>query len=106
MNLTSLNLSQPLMGNPGTPGIPPNTTIASEWVDVSSLYSLIATISQSNTGGTLYIDQSNNKSTFTSTSVAYVSVEQLLLHIMVALVVNHDPALPISIPSAALFVQT
>ena len=78
MNLTSLNLSQPLMGNPGTPGIPPNTTITSEWVDVSSLYSLIATISQTNTGGTLYIDQSNNKSTYTSTSVAYVSVEQLV----------------------------
>ena len=76
--LTSLNLSQPLMGNPGTPGIPPNTTITSEWVDVSSLYSLIATISQTNTGGTLYIDQSNNKSTYTSTSVAYVSVEQLV----------------------------
>ena len=78
MNLTSLNLSQPLMGNPGTPGIPPNTTITSEWVDVSSLYSLIATISQTNTGGTLYIDQSNNKSAYTSTSVAYVSVEQLV----------------------------
>ena len=78
MNLTSLNLSQPLMGNPGTPGIPPNTTISSDWVIVSSLYSLIATISQTNTGGTLYIDQSNNKSTFTSTSVAYVSVEQLV----------------------------
>ena len=77
MNLTSLNLSQPLMGNPGTPGIPPNTTITGEWVDVSSLYSLIATISQTNTGGTLYIDQSNNKSAYTSTSVAYVSVEQL-----------------------------
>lgn len=78
MNLTSLNLSQPLMENPGTPGIPPNTTITSEWVDVSSLYSLIATISQTNTGGTLYIDQSNNKSAYTSTSVAYMSVEQLV----------------------------
>lgn len=75
--LTSLNLSQPLMGNPGTPGIPPNTTITSEWVDVSPYYAVLATITQANAGGTLYIDLSNDRVTYYSVDVAYSNVQQL-----------------------------
>ena len=75
--LTSLNLSQPLMGNPGTPGIPPNTTIASEWVDVSPYYAVLATITQASTGGTLYIDLSNDRVSYYSVDVAYSNVQQL-----------------------------
>ena len=75
--LTSLNLSQPLVGNPGTPGIPPNTTIASAWVDVSSYYGVIAVITQADAPGTLYIDFSDDKVTYSGYSVAYTTVQQL-----------------------------
>lgn len=77
MTLAIINMSTPLPNHPGNNGIAPNSTIVSNWVNVSSMYQLTAIISQVNSPGTIYIDQSNDQITYTSVSSAYTELEQL-----------------------------